>query len=284
MGSANAYNFANDARNPLNNQFNGGFVNQQGVQGINQQLSGGYQGAGFSNQMGGGFQNQGLMDSLMSGMNGPSSTGQMYQNIVGGSGNTYIDPMVDAMRQGYTDNLQRNLLPSLKSGAVDAGQTGSSRQGIAEGLALGESNRDAAMQEAMMRGNAYDTDLNWKMQIAQQADQGRSTARQQTMDYLGMQNQNQQGAISQFNNQLGSGVQNMGGLNSQMNTNQQGGLSFAPQYQNLYTTALNPQLAGQQGNQNVLQSLANLIGNPQVLSQGRQNSSSKGGGTEGHIW
>ena len=39
-------------------------------------------------------------------------------------------------RNALTEDLTRNILPSISSGAVSAGQAGSSRQGIAEGLAL----------------------------------------------------------------------------------------------------------------------------------------------------
>lgn len=49
-----------------------------------------------------------------------------------------------AQRQfGVTENLQENLLPTIGGTAQAAGQVGSSRQGVAEGIAL----RDASRQQ-----------------------------------------------------------------------------------------------------------------------------------------
>lgn len=137
-----------------------------------------------------------LMQSLQASLTGPSNTGRMYQSIVGGPGNTYIDPMVNAMKTGVMDNLNRQL-PGLNSGAIAAGQMGSSRHGIAEGLMRSDANRDMMQQEANMRGGAYDTDLNWKMDIARMADQNIGSAQDRAISLLNSRDAAAQGALTQ---------------------------------------------------------------------------------------
>ena len=149
--------------------------------------------------------NPALQRSLEESMAGPSSMGQMYESIVGGPGNTYIDPMVEAMRGDVTRNLERGTIPRITQGAVAAGQSGSSRQGIAEGLARSEAQRDMMDQATRMRGDAYDKDLQMKMAIARQADLGRGQAQQRAIDLMQSQNQAQSDAIG-----AGAGLQNLG--------------------------------------------------------------------------
>lgn len=193
--------------------------------------------------------NPALQRSLEQSMTGPSSMGQMYESIVGGSGNTYIDPMVDAMEAGVQRRLERGTLPQLTQGAVGAGQMGSSRHGIAEGLARAEAQRDMMNQETMMRGGAYDKDLAMKMQIARQADLGRGQAQQRAIDLMNSQNEAQREGIG-----AGAGLQNLG-----MGT-------LAPGMQ----AGMFPwQMMGQ---------YVNAIGRPTILGEGKQSGSSKGKG------
>lgn len=62
----------------------------------------------------------------------------------------------DAMQQGATDNLQKNILPGIRSGAIGAGQYGGSRQGIAEGNAIGDFQK--AQQQAISQFGQNNTD------------------------------------------------------------------------------------------------------------------------------
>ena len=123
------------------------------------------------------------MASLTSSLSGPSSTGQMYEDIVGGSGNTYIDPMIDRMR---SDVAERQGLDDMqgKSLASGAGQQGSSRQGVADYLRSKDMNKNLGDREAAARAGAYDTDLDWKMKIAEQADLGRGQAQDRAIGLL----------------------------------------------------------------------------------------------------
>lgn len=194
--------------------------------------------------------NPALQQSLQESMTGPSNMGQMYQSIVGGEGNTYIDPMVDAMRSGVQQGMERNVLPGIDAGAVGAGQSGSSRHGIAQGLAMSDANQQMMDQETQMRGGAYDKDLEWKMKIAGLADTNVGAAQDRAIDMMNQQNLSQQYGMKQ-----GAGMQNLG----------MGGM--APQMQ----AGMYPwQMMGQ---------YANTIGAPTILGKGssKGKSASLGG-------
>ena len=63
--------------------------------------------------------------------------------------------------------LERNTLPSIGQGALAAGMTGSSRQGIAEGLATAEANRDITDARAKILFAGADRQLGFAPQLAQ---------------------------------------------------------------------------------------------------------------------
>lgn len=228
-----------------------------GLGGYNQNLMG--QGSGgVGGQLGGGaFGDTGdvrsaLMSSL-AGTAGGSNTGRMYEDIVGGSGNTYIDPMVDAMKQGGMENLAM-MQSNAGLDASAAGQGGSSRHAMQNAM-LGRSvNQDMMNQETNMRGGAYDTDLNWKMDIAKQADQGIQNTQQQYMNMLGGANQSAQ-----------QGMGNLGGM------------------QNLGMGSLSPILQGLQAPWNEMGNYSNTLGDPTVLGQGSSNSKNVGGNTSAGV-
>lgn len=209
----------------------------------------------WQNQLAGGY-NSGaaaaaepaLMKSLQNSLSGPSNTGRMYESIVGGSGNTYIDPMVDAMKRGTVDSLNRQL-PGIDSNAIAAGQMGSSRHGIAEGLARSDANKYMTDTESTMRGQAYDADLNWKMDIAKMADSNIGAAQDRSIGLLNSRDQAAQGALKQGQemSRYGSGA-----LDAQM---QQAQLPW-----------------------DIMANYANTIGDPTVLSSGQSMSKGSGSG------
>lgn len=86
-------------------------------------------------------------------------------------------------------NLNENIMPSLRTGAVQAGQTGSSRQGIAEGIAA----RGAMEETARGQNNLLANAENQRLQAMQAAGQmGGNLLQQQlapsaTMNQVGMQ-------------------------------------------------------------------------------------------------
>tara|TARA_R110000744_G_C19371578_1_gene562704 strand:+ start:6042 stop:6881 length:840 start_codon:yes stop_codon:yes gene_type:complete len=222
--------------------------------GYNNDLRSGAMG-GFNNQMGGGSfgDTSDIRAKLMGYMDQPSQTGKMYESIVGGKGNEYIEPMVQAMKSGAMEN---NAM--LQSGtAMDAaamGQGGSSRQAMQNAMTNRMTNQDMMSQETSMRGGAYDKDLDMKMGIAQMADGNRQQEQDRLMGMMQGSDQNQQYGMNS-----GQGMQNLG----------MG--SMAPWMQ-----------AQNQGWSN-MGNYANTIGGPTVLSSGGQSGSSKGGGASGSI-
>ena len=111
------------------------FLRSQG-QGLAQsQLAGG---GGFGALQGGA---QGLLQSLFQGQQGPTPG---------------LENQIQQGQSSINRNLQENLLPSIGGGAAAAGQRGSSRQGVAEGIAL----RGAGEQSANFEQNLRFQDFN----------------------------------------------------------------------------------------------------------------------------
>jgi hypothetical protein len=101
-------------------------------------------------------------------------TGQNFINQYQNGEATWLDPnnifnpdnipgfrnaQSDVVTQ-YNNNLNRNILPAIRGGAVANGSLGGSRGAIAEGLAVGDSNRALAGTLANMNMGAYTQGLN----------------------------------------------------------------------------------------------------------------------------
>src|SRR5262245_43819878 len=71
------------------------------------------------------------------------------------AGNPMEQAAIDAAVRPIYQNLQEGVLPQLRSGAAAAGQYGSSRQGIAEGLASGRASQAAGDTAAKIAESAY---------------------------------------------------------------------------------------------------------------------------------
>ena len=186
-----------------------------------------------------GLQNQ-LMGSLNQSMNQPSAMSQINAMTMGGEGNNYADAMKDQYIQD-ANRAQENMLANTDARAAASGMSGGSRHGIAQGLGMARVN-DALQSNLAKTGyDTFDEDLQRKLDIAQQADQG-NLARQQMMSgMIGQQNQAQQGAIQ--------GGQNMQNINMGQ---------YAPQM-------MPWDAMGQYGN---------VIGRPTILGSGSQSGSS----------
>lgn len=104
-----------------------------------------------SSQLGGG----GFQD-LLSGAQGALGS------FLGGNqqDNAALNAQIAAGRQGINQNLQENLLPQIGGAAAAAGQRGSSRQGVAEGIALRGASQQGAALEADFRGQARQQQLS----------------------------------------------------------------------------------------------------------------------------
>lgn len=217
------------------------FVSQSGLQ--NQLASGGAYG-----------DSQQYIDALLNSMGQRSNVGTMYESIVGGSGNTYVDPLIQQMQQDSAQNLA-TLQNANSLDATAAGQSGSSRQAMQNAMLGAQANKDLMTQEAQLRQSNYDNDLAMKMSIAQQADYNHQAEQDRLLRMI-------QGSQDSMNN-----ATNMGSL-----------------LQSLATGGMDNWLKAQQASWNPLNNLANIIGNPIILGKSSGSSKSKGFGTSGSIW
>lgn len=217
------------------------FVSQSGLQ--NQLASGGAYG-----------NSQQYIDELLNSMGKRSNVGTMYESIVGGSGNTYVDPLIQQMQLDSAQNLA-TLQNANAMDATMAGQSGSSRQAMQNAMLGAQANKDLMTQEAQLRQSNYDNDLAMKMSIAQQADYNHQAEQDRLLKMI-------QGSQDSINT-----ATNMGSL-----------------LQSIASGGVDNWLKAQQGSWNPLNNLANIIGNPTILGQSSGSSNSKGFGTSGSIW
>lgn len=217
------------------------FVSQSGLQ--NQLASGGAYG-----------DSQQYIDMLLNSMGQRSNVGTMYESIVGGSGNTYVDPLIQQMQQDSAQNLA-TLQNANSMDATMAGQSGSSRQAMQNAMLGAQANKDLMTQEAQLRQSNYDNDLAMKMGIAQQADYNHQAEQDRLLRMI-------QGSQDSMNTATG-----MGSL-----------------LQSIATGGMDNWLKAQQASWNPLNNLANIIGNPTILSKGSSSSKSKGFGSSGSVW
>lgn len=238
----NLYNNSDFYRSNIDNMIGGMSRNLQDI-------SSGAQG-GYERMLSGGsigntedIRNQ-LLQSINTSMTSPSNTQRMYESIVGGPGNEYIDPMVDAMKTGAMDNLNR-MQSSVGLDAAALGQSGGSRHAMQNAMLAKEANKDMMAQEAMMRGGAYDKDLAMKMDIARMADTNVGAGQDRLMQMLSSADQN-----------VGTGM------------------GFGQSMQNLGMGALAPWMQGSNASWDMMDRYGNVIGRPTVL--GSSSGSSKG--------
>lgn len=103
--------------------------------------------AGMGSAFGGMSQTPAPNFSGLTGTTGMSSAGQ----------NPYLQQMGDSLVQQNTQNLQRNVLPSIASQAMASGGYGGSRQGVIESNALSDLNTANAQGLASLYGNGFNT-------------------------------------------------------------------------------------------------------------------------------
>lgn len=194
-----------------------------------------------------------LMGSIRGVDEGGSQMGKMYESIVGGAGNEYIDPMVDAMKRSSMDNLD-TMQSGVGLDAAAMGQGGSSRHAMQNAMLGKDANQDMLDREMNMRGGAYDKDLAMKMGIARQADQGIQGGQDRMLRMLQGADQNVAGGMGSLSNMQNLGMGSMAPWMQAMNA------PWGPMSQ-----------------------YADIIGGPTVLgeSTGKSTSKSKGGGAQG---
>jgi hypothetical protein len=171
---------------------------------------------------------QGLLDSTIRG------------DYVGG--NPYLDQVFATSAQNVTDQFNRNILPSIKTAGVQSGMYDSSRQGIAEGLAAGEAQKNLAQLSANIYAPAYESERSRQIQAATLAPSLSNWDAQQLMGLGGIEQdmmQRELDAMQQYWNEyqqapwsrLGSyttNVMGMGTPGGTTSTTQAGAGGFSP--------------------------------------------------------
>lgn len=170
--------------------------------------------------------------------------------------NPYLPQQSQAITNQVNQNLQQQQLPGINSGAIAAGGFGGSRQGIAQGLAIGQTNQALGNSLANLNFNAWNQDQQNALQ-RQQIDNSYALGNKSLDNSynLGLGNLGlgqMQAQQNFYTNQRGQDLQQAGlgaSLVGQGNTGlQQGG-------QGLYNLGLTQQ----QAPLNALQSYAQLL-------------------------
>ena len=147
------------------------------------------------------------------------------QGMAGGAENPYAQKLMDMSRQQMTQAFQEGAMPAITQDAMTSGNIGSSRQGVAQGLASERFDRALADQQNQLAANFYAQNLG-----------------QQATGLQGLTNLTQLGF-----NQLGSGVSgasNLLGLGAMPGLQQYGigGIYQQAPWENLnaYNAAISP--------------------------------------------
>lgn len=114
--------------------------------------------------------------------------------------NPYLPQQAQAITQQANNNLFNYQMPQINSGAIAAGGFGGSRQGIVQGLAIGQTNQGLSNSLASLYGNAYEADQNRGLQ--QQSINNAFTLGQGNLA-LGNRQADQSYALGQGNLDLG---------------------------------------------------------------------------------
>lgn len=103
-----------------------------------------------------------------SGSNGANDPRMGNQGFGGLTNYLFQNPSTLAMgnevARGVNDNLMRNIMPTIRGNAMGSGTVGGSRQGVAEGLATGESMKGLAGALANLYGNQFNQDRGYGLQ------------------------------------------------------------------------------------------------------------------------
>jgi hypothetical protein len=239
LGGTTAQGIQNYANQGGNNEFSGiysqidnadqqhGIVNPDGSLNYNGTGTGsgtGNGGGGTGGTGGGGTSGGGGWS--FNGMGGIGSPGSSSQYLPPNQNGGYItpasltaytrSPALDALNQAtqtqFNNNLQQNILPGIRRGSDMVGGVGGSREGIAQGLGIAQSNQGLAQALAGNNYQDYNQQMNRNLQ-QYQGDQQFNTAQGQ----LGLGYWNGANAMN-----LGMGNLALGNQNSLMNFYNQG--------------------------------------------------------------
>jgi hypothetical protein len=190
-------------------QFQGQFLNQLGQGGFDQSgvigqgmnyMRNQFQGAQQGLQR---FQNQNM--PMISQMGQSAQYGANALRAFSQQNNPYLNSQIAQYGQDIGQNLRENILPGIGSGSQLAGQRGSSRQGIAEGMAINSAQQQFGRGAGDMRMQAYGQQQNAANQLAQLGQQGYLQGMQQNLAAQGQYGQN----LGQYGTYQQQGFQNL---------------------------------------------------------------------------
>lgn len=136
---------------------------------------------------------------------GPTDTRTVADPNAYDTSNPYLSQMAGQIGQQYQQNLERNILPAVRSGAQAVGGFGGSRQGVVEANALNDANQQMANAITNMYYGDYNNAMNRNLQ-RYQAD---------TSYNLGLGQIAAQNLKTGIDYELGQGQLALGNLNAQ---------------------------------------------------------------------
>ena len=197
--------------------------------------------------------------------------------LTGNVTNPYLDQQANNIQTRLNRNLNENIMPGINQGATGAGQYGSSRQGIAQGKAIADTQDNYAGQMANLYGGAYTNAQNLMGQAAGNLSGiGANVAMNNTQqtNSTNLANQSQMQNFYLGNRQLDqSGLQLGANLYGMGNT---GNTGAATQQTNLGNTYQNAPLTATQNYANTVSPYTGLGGSQSTTAQ-------NGGGAVGAV-
>lgn len=191
----------------------------------------------------------------------PMTNGLNYATLAGAVGNPYLDGQIDAASRDVVRNLNENQLTGNAAMAAGTGNSGSSRRGVMDAIAMRGAADRVADIGATMRGQAYSQGLDLSNRTAlanQNARMGTNALNANLMGQGAQLNYNiGQAGSTGLRDAYGTGANNAGMVTDTGN--------MMRQYQQqlldaTYQNQMNPY--------NSLQMYKSFIGDPTVLSSG----------------
>ena len=93
-------------------------------------------------------------------------TGAMKDFLTGGSADPWVAKESEAITKSLTRNMMENVMPGIRSGAIDAGQYGSNRQALAEAEAISRLNTDLAPALTALGGDSWQKEQDRRFEAA----------------------------------------------------------------------------------------------------------------------
>lgn len=142
----------------------GGVGAGQDVMGYGQQMAGGIpQAQQFYSQAMGDYFNPYASAQFQDAFNVENPyQSQQYQDIISGSvaNNPVLQSQIEMGQADINRNMQENIMPSIASASVGTGNTGSTRRGVAEGVAMRGAMEQGSDLATMLQTNAYNQAIN----------------------------------------------------------------------------------------------------------------------------